>query len=82
MKIYEIVSEDLDEGKQYTIRDAIKILTDMGYYDTGKGKGSHNNWKHKDDGHTFPIAKHGKELEYGVSRNLDRVMRQRGYKPN
>jgi len=80
MKIYEIISEELDESKEYTTRDAKKILTDMGYYDTGRGKGSHNNWKHKDDGHTFPLT-NGKTLSYGVSRNLDRVMKERGYKP-
>ena len=71
---------DIDESKEYTTRDAKKILTDMGYYDTGRGKGSHNNWKHKDDGHTFPLT-NGKTLSYGVSRNLDRVMKERGYKP-
>ena len=49
MKIHEIIVEnELDEGKPvatWTIRDAKKILSQMGFAPTGRVKGSHDVWK-------------------------------------
>jgi len=70
MKIIEIIA-------QYTIHDAATLLSKMGFVNTKQGKGSHNKWKHP-DGEVFSIPMHGKELEYGISRQLDKIMKHRG----
>jgi predicted RNA binding protein YcfA (HicA-like mRNA interferase family) len=82
MKIYEIINEDfdIDEGKlasTYTIRDAKKILSMMGFGPTGRQKGSHDVWK-DENGVLFTIPLNGKELDFGVTKNLNRMMRDRG----
>ena len=81
MKIYEIISENLDEGKQastLTIRDTKRILATMGFKPVGRQSGSHEIWK-DNNGMVFPIPLHGKELSYGVTKNLNRIMRDRGF---
>lgn len=81
MKIYEIISEDINEGKPaatVTIRDAKKILTTMGFTYAGRTKGSHEIWKDQ-SGILFPVPQHGKELDFGVTKNLYRLMRDRGF---
>lgn len=83
MRIYEIISENLeiDEGKPaatLTIKDAKKILSAMGFSPTGRQRGSHDVWKDK-MGVLFPIPIHGKEIDFGVTKSLNRLMRDRGY---
>lgn len=82
MKIYEIISEniDIEEGRPpatLTIRDTKKILSMMGFAPTGRQKGSHDIWK-DESGVLFTVPLRGKELDYGVTKNLNRLMRDRG----
>lgn len=81
MKIYEIIVEnEIEEGKPvatYTIRDAKRILAMMGFSPTGRQRGSHDVWKDS-NGVLFTVPLHGKELDYGVTKNLNRMMRDRG----
>ena len=80
MKIIEIISEsavDESTSSPFTAYEARKILSDMGYKFSGK-KGSHEQWKHP-DGHNFPLPIHGKTISGGLSFNLRRVMKERGY---
>lgn len=85
MKIYEIISlneSELDEGKPvttWTIRDAKRVLTDLGFHFHRQGKGSHEYWKKPSTGESFALAIHGKELDFGVSKSLNRLMKQHGY---
>lgn len=81
MKIYEIINEDIEEGIQphtLTIYNTKKILTSMGFTPR-RQKGSHEIWKDDTTGDTFPIPIHGKELSYGVTKQLNRMMRERGF---
>lgn len=83
MKIYEIISEniEIDEGKPaatLTIKDAKKILSALGFVPTGRQRGSHEVWK-DEEGVLFPVPIHGKELEFGITKNLNRLMRDRGF---
>lgn len=83
MKIYEIITEStLEEGnlpKVWKVSDAKRVLTDLGYRFDRHGKGSHEYWKNKETGESFPLAIHGKEIEYGPSKQLNRIIRNVGY---
>lgn len=81
MKIYEIIT-DLDESnypRVWRVSDAKRVLTDIGYRFERAGKGSHEYWKHTETGDGFPLSVHGKELEYGPSKHLNRLLRDIGY---
>ena len=80
MKIIEIISEsefDESSASPVTTSQARKILSDMGYTFSRK-KGSHEQWSHP-DGHTYPLAAHGKELDSALSHGFRRLMKSRGY---
>lgn len=71
---------EIDENRSsatYTVKDAKHILAKLGFGPTGRQKGSHDVWKDK-NGILFTIPVHGKELEYGMSKNLNRIVRDRG----
>lgn len=75
-----VKEESLEEGSSvFTTRDAKKVLTAMGFEPTGRTKGSHDVWKDK-NGILFTVPLNSKELSYGVSKNLFRMMRDRGFK--
>lgn len=79
MRMNEIITEDpLVEGP-LTIRDAKKLLGVMGFAPTGRQRGSHDIWKDL-SGVLFTVPMHGKELDYGVTKNLLRIARDRGVK--
>lgn len=80
MKIYEIINEDIEEGidpHTLTIHDTKKILTALGYTPR-RQNGSHQVWKDDTTGDTFPVPIHGKELKFGLTKNLNRRIRNRG----
>ena len=76
-----VPTESLEEGPSsvITIKDAKKALAAMGFEPTGRRRGSHDVWKDK-NGILFTVPLHGKELDYGVTKNLFRMMRDRGFK--
>lgn len=52
----------------------------MGFAPTGRRKGSHDIWKDL-NGILFTVPLYGKELDYGVTKNLYRLMKSRGLSP-
>ena len=64
-----------------TIKDAKKILSAMGFKPTGRKKGSHDIWKDS-LGILFTVPLFGKDLEYGVTKNLLRLMKNKGVSIN
>jgi predicted RNA binding protein YcfA (HicA-like mRNA interferase family) len=81
MRASEFITEhNLEEGiSKLTVRDAKRALTAMGFEPTGRHRGSHNIWKDL-QGVLFTLPIHGKEIDYGVTQNLLRIMRERGIK--
>ena len=82
MKIYEIIIETNEIGEsipasRLTVRDARKALSMIGFAPTGRQKGSHDVWK-DNDGMLFSIPIHGKELDFGITKSINRLLRDRG----
>lgn len=77
MKVSEIITEEFLIEGTITIRNAKKLLAAMGFSPTGRQRGSHDVWKDL-NGVLFPIPIHGKELDYGITKNLLRIAKNRG----
>jgi predicted RNA binding protein YcfA (HicA-like mRNA interferase family) len=76
MRAYEFIAES--SSPTITVKDAKKALLAMGFKPSGRRKGSHDIWK-DGSGLLFTIPFHGKDLDYGVTKNLYRLMKSRGY---
>ena len=74
MRAKEFITESTSPS--ITVRDAKRALSAMGFEPTGRGKGSHDVWKDS-SGLLFTIPVHGKDLEYGVAKNLLKLIRSR-----
>ena len=76
MKIFEIIVEnELEEGFTMTIRDAKKILTDLGFAPLRWKGGSHQQWGKKGE-KIFPVPQHGKDLDSGALDSLKKLMKK------
>ncbi len=80
MRANEFISESIEESlsSTITVKDAKKILAAMGFGPTGRKKGSHDIWKDS-LGILFSIPFHGKNLSWGVTRSLQKLIKDRGY---
>jgi predicted RNA binding protein YcfA (HicA-like mRNA interferase family) len=76
----EFITESIEESlsSTITIKDAKKILSVMGFKPTGRKKGSHDIWKDA-LGVLFTVPLFGKDLSYGVTRALQKLMKDRDY---
>ncbi len=74
MRAYEFIPESTSPS--VTVRLAKELLIAMGFAPTGRRRGSHDVWK-DETGQLFTLPLNKKELEYGVTKNLLRLIKQR-----
>ena len=83
MRAIEFINEEseLEEGpRPLTTRDAQKLLKMLGYY-PDRVNGSHHIWKGL-AGEVFSLPVHGKEIGNAISKNLLKLVREKGININ
>lgn len=77
MRANEFILDESNDVGALTVRDAKKLLSTLGFAPTGRHRGSHAVWKNA-EGILFSLPIHGKSLEYGVTRSLLGLLKNKG----